>query len=177
MLNKSITFPPMVIAPLCLYARMESDDETLAEYSRVIIRLYQRIEGAAPTVAKRQALAVFGDSALKHEFAVGVLEEWVRRGPRRLMWRLADKPFIGLPVEALCLTCEEEDRVVQMRSVGRATPAPSVPVGGSVADVLGLDAVVLGDGGVSSGAVGGYMFVGECAPPCVDRVLYMVLTR
>ena len=40
------------------YARMQSVGETLAEYSRALIRLHQRIEGAAPTVAERQALAV-----------------------------------------------------------------------------------------------------------------------
>ena len=63
----------------------------LAEYSRVLIRLYQRIEGAAPTVAERQALAVLGDGAPKHQFAVGVREALVRRELRRLMWRSADK--------------------------------------------------------------------------------------
>ena len=40
--------------------------ETLAEYSRALIRLHQRIEGVAPTVAERQASAVLGDGALKH---------------------------------------------------------------------------------------------------------------
>ena len=34
-----------------LYSRMQSVGETLAEFSRDIIRLHQRIEGAAPTVA------------------------------------------------------------------------------------------------------------------------------
>ena len=72
----------------------------------------------------------------------------------RLVWRLADRPLIVVRGEALCLMCEEEDRVAQMRPVENATPALTVPVGGSVADVLGLDAVVLGDGGMSSGAVG-----------------------
>ena len=124
------------------YARMQSVGETLAEYSRAVIRLHQRIEGAAPTVTERQALAVLGDGALKHQFVVGVRKEWVRRELRRLMWRLADKPFIVVRGEALCLLCEEEDRVVQMRPVEKATPALSVPVGGSVADVLGLDDVV-----------------------------------
>ena len=124
------------------YARMQSVGETLAEYSRALIRLHQRIEGAAPTVTERYALAVLGDGALKHQFVVGVRKEWVRRELRRLMWRLADKPFIVVRGEALCLLCEEEDRVVQMRPVEKATPALSVPVGGSVADVLGLDDVV-----------------------------------
>ena len=76
----------------------------------------------------------------------------MRRELRRLLWRLADKPFIVVRGEALYLMCEE-DRVGQMRPVEKATPTLSVPVGGSVADVLGLDAVVLGDGGVSAGAV------------------------
>ena len=47
------------------YARMQSVGETLAEYSRALIRLHQRIEGAAPTVTERQALAVLGDGTLK----------------------------------------------------------------------------------------------------------------
>ena len=161
------------------YARMQSVGETLAEYSRALIRLHQRIEGAAPTVTERQALAVLGDGALKHQFVVGVRKEWVRRELRRLMWRLADKPFIVVRGEALCLLCEEEDRVVQMRPVEKATPALSVPIGGSVADVLGLDAVVLGDGGVSAGAVGRYVPVGDVSVSgvgdpvgcCVDKVL------
>ena len=161
------------------YARMQSVGETIAEYSRALIRLHQRIEGAAPTVTERQALAVLGDGALKHQFVVGVRKDWVRRELRRLMWRLADKPFIVVRGEALCLLCEEEDRVVQMRPVEKATPALSVPVGGSVADVLGLDAVVLGDGGVSAGAVGRYVPVGDVSVSgvgdpvgcCVDKVL------
>ena len=161
------------------YARMQSVGETLAEYSRALIRLHQRIEGAAPTVTERQALAVLGDGALKHQFVVGVRKEWVRRELRRLMWRLADKPFIVVRGEALRLLCEEENRLVQMRPVEKATPALSVPVGGSVADVLGLDAVVLGDGGVSAGAVGRYVSVGDVSVSgvgdpvgcCVDKVL------
>ena len=138
------------------YARMQSVGETLAEYSRALIRLHQRIEGAAPTVTERQALAVLGDGALKHQFVVGVRKEWVRRELRRLMWRLADKPCI-VRGEALCLMCEEEDRVVQMRPVEKVTPALSVPVGRSVADVLGLDDVVSG--------------VGDPVGCCVDKVL------
>ena len=165
------------------YARMQSVGETLAEYSRALIRLHQRIEGAAPAVTERQALAVLGDGALKHQFVVGVRKEWVRRELRRLMWRLADKPFIVVRGEALCLLCEEEDRVVQMRPVEKATPALSVPVGGSVADVLSLDAVVLGDGGVSAGAVGRYVSVGDVSGVgdpvgcCVDKVLSGAVSR
>ena len=77
------------------------------------------------------------------------------------------------------MMCEEDDRVVQMRPMKTATPALSVPVGGSVADVLGLDAVGLGDGGVSAGAVVRYVSVGDVSVSgigdpvgcCVDKVL------
>ena len=46
--------------------------ETLAEFSRALIRLDERIEGTAPMVAVRQALAVIDDGVLKHQLVVGV---------------------------------------------------------------------------------------------------------
>ena len=99
------------------YSWMQSMGETLAEYSRALIRLHRRIEGAAPTVAERQALAAIGHDALKHQFVVGERDEWVRRELRRLMLRSADRPFIVVREEALCLMCEEEASVVEMRPV------------------------------------------------------------
>ena len=53
--------------------------------------------------------------------------------------------------------CDEEARVVQMRPVEKAAPALSGPVGGSVSCVLGLDAVVLDNGGDVSVSRGGDM--------------------
>ena len=148
------------------YSRVQSVGETLAEFGRALIRLHQRIESAAPTVAERQALAVLGDGGLKHQFVVGVRDEWVRHELRRLMLRSADKPFIVVREEALCLMCEEEARVIQMRSVETAAPALSDPVGGSVSCMLGLDAIVLDDGGVSSGGVARYASVGDVSVSC-----------
>ena len=55
----------------------------------------------------------------------------------------------------------EEARVVHMRPVEKAVPALSEPVGGIVSFVLGVDAAVLSGGGVSSGAVGRYVYVGD----------------
>ena len=60
------------------YSRTQAVGETLAEYSIALIRLHQRIEGAAPTVLERLPLAVIGDGALKHQFVVSVRDEWVR---------------------------------------------------------------------------------------------------
>ena len=70
--------------------------ETLAEYNRGPIRLHQRIEGTAPTIAERHAPRVLVDSALKHQFVVGVRDEWVRHELRQLMLRSADIPLIVL---------------------------------------------------------------------------------
>ena len=121
------------------YSRMQSVGETLAEFSRTLIRLHQRIEGAAPTVAERQALAVLADGALKHQFVVGVRVEWVRDELRRLMLRSADIPFIVVREEALCLLCEAEASVVEMRPVEKLAPALSGFVGGSVPYVGDLE--------------------------------------
>ena len=60
------------------HSRVQSVGETLAEFSRALIRLHQRIESAAPAVAERQALVVLGDGSLKHQFVVGVRNEWVQ---------------------------------------------------------------------------------------------------
>ena len=62
--------------------------------------------------------------------------------------------------------CEEEARVVQMCPVEKAAPALSGPIGGSVSDVLDVEAAVLGDGGVSPGAVGRYVSVGDVSVSC-----------
>ena len=40
------------------------------------------------------ALTVLDDGALRHQFVVGVRDEWVRHELRRLMLRSADMPFI-----------------------------------------------------------------------------------
>ena len=69
-----------------------------------------------------------------------VRNEWVRHELRRLMLRSADRPFIVVQGEALCLMCEEEARVVEMRLVEMAATDLSGRVGGSVSYVLGLDA-------------------------------------
>ena len=107
--------------------------------------------------------AIATDGPLKHQFVVGVRDEWIIHELRRLMLRSADRPFIVVREETLCLMCEEEASVVQMRPVERAAPTLSGLVGGSVSYVLGVDAVELGDGGVTadSGDVGRYVYVGD----------------
>ena len=82
------------------------------------------------------------------------------------MLRLADNPFIVVQGEVLCLMCEEEASAVEVRPVEKAASGLSGPVGGSMSCMLSLDAVVLGDGGVSSGAVGRRVSVGDVSVSC-----------
>ena len=63
--------------------------------------------------------------------------------------------------------CDEEARVVQMRPVEKAALDLSGPVVDSVSSVLGVDAVVLSDGGGSSGFVGVGMCLLEMTWCCV----------
>ena len=46
------------------------------------------------------------NDALKHQFVVGVRDEWVQHELRRLMLKSADRSFIAVWGEALCLMCE-----------------------------------------------------------------------
>ena len=86
----------------------------------------------------------------------------------RLVLRLADRHFIVVREEALCLMCEEEASVIEMRPVEKAAPALSAAVGGSVSCALSLDAAVLGDGGVTadSGDVSRHVSVGDVSVSC-----------
>ena len=63
------------------------------------------------------SIGEIGDFNVKHQFVVGVCDEWVRHDLRRLVLMLSDKPFIAVREEALCLLCEEEASVVEMRPV------------------------------------------------------------
>ena len=51
------------------HARMHLDGETLADYSRVLMRLHSHMEKATATEAEGQALALLRDNALKEQFS------------------------------------------------------------------------------------------------------------
>ena len=147
------------------YSRVQSVGETHAEFSRALIEY-----SAASTHRKRSTHGSRASCpgspwrrAVMHQFVVGVRDEWVRHDLKRWMLRSADKHFIVVRGGggALCLMCEEEASVVQMRPVKNAAPALSGPVGGSMSCVLDLDDIVLGDGGMSSCDVGRCVSVGD----------------
>jgi hypothetical protein len=90
------------------YARVQLDGETLAEYSRVLVGLRNRMEKVAATEAEGQALALLRDTALKYQFIEGVQEQSVRRELRRIAFHSAGKPFHDMRNEALCLLDDEQ---------------------------------------------------------------------
>ena len=59
---------------------IKCSDNITKLWVRLLLNLaeHQHIESTAPTVAERQALAVLADGTLKHQFVVGVRDEWVR---------------------------------------------------------------------------------------------------
>ena len=57
------------------HARVQLNGETLAEYSRVLMRLRNRMEKATATEEEGRALAHLRDTALKGQFIQGVREQ------------------------------------------------------------------------------------------------------
>ena len=92
------------------YARVQLDGETLAEYSRVLMGLQNRIEKAAATEAEGQALALLRDTALRGQFVEGVQEQSVGQELRRIALHSADKPFHHMRNEALYLLQDDEQQ-------------------------------------------------------------------
>ena len=81
---------------------------SLAEYSRVLVGLRNRMEKAAATEAEGRTLALLRDTALKYQFIEGVQEQSVRQELRRIAFHSAGKPFHHMRNEALCLLDDEQ---------------------------------------------------------------------
>ena len=71
------------------YTRVQLDGETLAEYTKVLMGLHNRMEKTAATEAEGQALALLRDTALKGQFVKGVQEQSVRRELMRIAFHSA----------------------------------------------------------------------------------------
>ena len=125
-------FGPMETVPslhAAFHARMQLEGESLADYSRVLMRLHDRMEKAAATLAEGQALALLRDNALKEQFAKGVRQPSVRQELRRLALASVGRPFFQMRDEALLLLREDEDRSRRLRvRTTDVEQAPSTPV-------------------------------------------------
>ena len=83
--------------------------ESLADYSRVLMRLHSRMEKTAVTREEGEALSLPRDNALKEQFVRGVREQFVGQELRRIALNSARKSFLDMRDEALCLLREHDD--------------------------------------------------------------------
>ena len=97
------------------HERMQLEGESLADYSRVLMRLHDRMEQAAATLAEGRALALLRDNALKEQFVQGVRQQSVRQELRRLTLASVGRPFFQMRDEALLLLREDEEHSRRMR--------------------------------------------------------------
>ena len=103
--------PPETVPSVnaAFHARFQMDGESLADYSRVIMRLHSRMEKAAVTREEGEALSLLRDNALKEQFVRGVREPFVRQELRRIALNSDRKSFLDMRDEALCLLREHDD--------------------------------------------------------------------
>ena len=109
--------PPESIASLnaAFHSRYQLEGESLAEHSRVLMRIHDRMEQSAASLVESQALALLRDSALKEQFVRGVREQSIRQELRRIVLGSADGLFHDVRNEALCLFQEHDERSRSMR--------------------------------------------------------------
>ena len=109
--------PPESIASLnaAFHSRYQLEGESLAEYSRVLMRIHDRMEKAAASLVESQALALLRDNALKEQFVRGVREQSIRQELRRIVLGSVDGSFHDVRNEALCLFQDYEERSRSMR--------------------------------------------------------------
>ena len=116
-------------------ARSQQDGETLADYSRCLMRLHSRMEAATPDDQVKQALVRLRDLTLTGQFKKGVIDRDVSRDIERLEIREPNQPFTTLRDEILRLY---QDREILRRTKVRGlefVPEQTEPV--SVAGVSG----------------------------------------
>ena len=88
--------------------RVKQDGESLADYSRALMRLYSRMEKSAPKPEDLQALERLRDISLKGQFRKGVNNDSVSRDIERIEIREPDKTFPELREEVLRLYQDQE---------------------------------------------------------------------
>ncbi|PIK50914.1 hypothetical protein BSL78_12214 [Apostichopus japonicus] len=105
----------------------QKEGESLADFSRLLLRLHSRMVAAAKTEEDGKALKQLRDRALRDQFCRGAREAWVRRELRR--FDLATKgTFDDVRKEAVFLFNDPETagRRITIREVGEDVAQVSV---------------------------------------------------
>ena len=85
-----------------LHSRVQLDGESLADFSSVLLRLYDRMEAAASTDEK-EALQKLKDNTLKEKFVRGVRDKQIQRELRRIAISSGSGTFLAMREEVLTL--------------------------------------------------------------------------
>lgn len=119
-----------------LYSRTQLVGESLADFSRALIRLHDRMEHTAVNAQERDALNQLRESALKEQFCKGVRDMSIKRELRKLLYSQPDLSFSELREFALDMfpnteqSCEAEDSTVDCDTAMALKAAAAPPVNG-----------------------------------------------
>ncbi|PIK39249.1 hypothetical protein BSL78_23909 [Apostichopus japonicus] len=73
--------------------RRQGERESLADFSRSLIRLHNKMETTAPMQEEAKALGQLRNRSLRDQFSGGAREEWVRKELRRISLATQDDGF------------------------------------------------------------------------------------
>ena len=96
--------------------RVQQEGESLCDFSRVLLRTYNKMEKAAETEEQAQALGQLKDKALTDQFVNGAREAWVKRELRRIQLDQGDEGFTKVRQEALRLFQESPSQNQRTRA-------------------------------------------------------------
>lgn len=109
-----------------LYARCQNDGETLAEFSRALMRIHDRIESSAKG-PELNALQLMRDKALKERFVQGTRDEATRRELHRVQVERPTLTFYQFREHVLELFPECEGKVTRRSKVREAAVCSDEP--------------------------------------------------
>ena len=126
-----------------LYSRSQLPDESLADYSRTLIRLHDKMEAAATDERNKNALAQLRDGTLREQFVRGVGDPTLRRDLRKLSFDHGNLPFfqfrelvLGLYSQAEGIFRAESEAVNHAPFVNSARASKPVGMGEDKLDLL-----------------------------------------
>ena len=81
--------------------RKQIDQETLPDYSRVLMHLYARMKKAETSFKERRALQQLRNNYLSRSFVRGAREVWVQREFHRIEMAYKNETFLEMKEEVL----------------------------------------------------------------------------
>ena len=96
--------------------RVQQEGESLRDFSRALLRTYNKMEKAAETEEQAQSLGQLKDKALTDQFVNGAREAWVKRELRRIQLDQGDEGFTKVRQEALRLFQESPSQNQRTRA-------------------------------------------------------------